>query len=465
MSTTEIFTFSPRLPMVLPDKICSAGSQTEAMSSVFRGICETNCLAMRAVLKKVNYEGTSAYLPQVSSEYPLYATNHGGKVAEDLDKVIRVLAGYEAVKMHSFAAWNARDPKRPLIGVTEYRKWCPQCYLDDARSGGRIYDRLAWMPSGVEVCVTHGTRLDSHCPNCGKHSFRFLRNNDVSGYCPKCLAWLGGQGRPYPREHDDLVQYHWWIASCVNEMLERRLSLDIDPLINIAAVIRALINLHFSDNVTRASLHLGRAKSLVSEWRNSVVTPRWDALCNISYGFQVSIHALLTGDMDAIAFSSLARLPSSIVYDRPKSAAKNRSIDYEGMQRFMLEIIAGKHPTVTKFRQICERYQVERWSPKKRFPEISAKVAVELERRRKAKATQLENGRVIGLRQEVVSVARDFAAQQKPIRRRSLVNELTLRGCIVRRGDYKWTLDLAKQTASYFMVGSPQEHSEALGGN
>ena len=425
----EIITLPPRFPMLLPPNICKAGAATEAMTSVFRGICETNHLAMRAVLKHLPYVGTSRYLPLVSSEYPFYAANHGIKVSNDIQTVIETLTGYDAAKAHSFAEWNARDPARPIIALSTFRKWCPTCYLDDALSEKRIYDRLAWMPKGVELCVQHGTRLESGCINCGKKSFSFFRNNDVAGYCPICHAWLGGEGRTYPREHDELVRYRWWIAQCVVEVLEHRLQAETNPFENLAASIKAAIERHFEGNGAAAATHLGRSKSLISQWRNGIVTPGWGALCEISYGFQTPIHALLSGDSHAIAFSSLAKLPSQITLDRPQPIARNRPIDYPGIEKLMSEITVGKHPAITKFRQIGALFRVDRTTPKKHFPELSAKVEEILAVRRKTNSDHREKSRLLALRDEIRVVAIKFASQDRPIRRRSLVDELTIRGC------------------------------------
>lgn len=439
--------------MILPAEIRREGFEIEALTSVFRGICETNHLRMRSVLKKLSFPDTCAYLPDASSEFPLYAANHGNKVTSDTGTIIKALTGYEATQVHSFAAWNARDPARTLVTVSTCRKWCGDCYLDDARSGRRIYDRLIWMPTGVEVCVRHGTRLQSRCPNCGQQNFSFIRNDDVAGYCPKCHAWLGVPGRVYPREHDDMVNYRWWIARCVAEMVERGLPNDADPFGNFSGLFSRAVDIHFAGNGTLAGKYLGRSKSLISEWRNGVVTPQWKSLCDVSYAFQVPIQALLNNDQDAIAFSSLARLPSQILHDRPQTAVRNRAADTTAIERFMRQILAGKHPTITRFRQIGERFLVNRTTPQKHFPELAAEVKAVLAERLRAKTAQSEKSRLMLLHEEVQSVALDFYNRQQAIRRRSLVDELTCRGCKVRRRDYAWTLALANQVASRAAAG------------
>lgn len=446
--TVEIFTLPPRLPMILPAAICSSGPATEAMTSVFRGICEANHLAMRAVIKQLPFVGTSAYLSNASSEYPLYAANHGIKVTNDIHTVIETLTGYEAAQAHSFAKWNARDPARPIIALSNFRKWCPACYLDDALSEKRIYDRLAWMPKGVEVCVRHGTRLESSCLNCGKKSFSFIRNDDVAGYCPKCHVWLGGVGRTYPSDHDEQVRYRWWVANCVADILEHGIEADSTPFDNLSAGINAAIKHLFDGNGTSAAAHLGRSKSLVSQWRNGVVTPSWEALCEISYAFQTSIQALLSGDSDAIAFSNLAKLPSQIALDRPQPIARNRTIDYPRIERLMSEIIVGKHPSVKRFRQIGEQFQIHRTTPKKLFPELAAQVEEVLTTRREEIRAHREKRRLAALCEEVKAVTVEFVSRNQSIRRRPLVDELTRRGWKLGHKDYVWTLALAKQIAT-----------------
>jgi len=448
MKTVKIFTLPPRFPLILPPAICSSGPATEAMTSVFRGICETNHLAMRAVIKQMSFVGTSRYLPLVSCEYPLYAANHGIKVTNDIHTVIETLTGYEAAQAHSFAPWNARDPARPIVSLNDFRKWCPACYLDDALSENRIYDRLAWMPKGVELCTEHGTRLESSCLNCGNNSFSFIRNNDVAGYCPKCHAWLGGAGRTYPRDHDEQVRYRWWIAQCVVEMLEKGVTAKTPLFENLAIGINTAINYHFEGNGTSAAMHIGRSKSLVSQWRNGVVAPSWEALCEISYAFQISIHALLNGDSDAIAFSTLAKLPSQIVLDRPRPISRKRDIDYPAIEKLMLDITIGKHPAITKFRQIGEQFQIHRTTPKKRFPELAAQVEKTLSKRRQEMRTHRERRRLLALCEEIKVVTLEFVNRNQQIRRRPLVDELKRRGFKLGHEDYVSILALAKQTAA-----------------
>lgn len=57
----------------------------------------------------------------------------------------------------------------PLRGLTRSRlAWCPICYEEWQVDGQAMYDPLLWKFREVSLCVRHGVRLQTLCPNCDR---------------------------------------------------------------------------------------------------------------------------------------------------------------------------------------------------------------------------------------------------------------------------------------------------------
>lgn len=449
MTIEDLFVIPPRTPYF---SVCPTGSGTanrESLASVFRGMCEANQLSMRSVLHDVTTERVRSYLALSPSEYPLYAANFGAQITEDVATVLFELSGIAGATGHSFTNWNSRDRARPIVAVDRFHKWCPCCYSADLRENHRVHDRLAWAAQGVELCIRHGVLLETRCEWCGREDFAFIRNRDVAGFCQSCGRWLGGSSRPFPPELDEGARYKWWVARAVADLLACDPPSHCDFHSNIATVISALVKRHFEGGISAAGKFLLRPKSLVSEWRHGSVSPRWDAICQISYAFQVPVRAILLKDLDSVEFSTLQQLPAAIRHERPLRR-RRVDIDWEHARRMFAEVEAGHHPTIMRVKHLAERLSVDRTTVARKFPDETKRLEAILSERRLAATAQKVIVRRLSIENAIASASPNLLLEGIGITRRSLALCLADRGISLRHTEAKWALSLARQFAECY---------------
>lgn len=422
-------------------------SKREALTSVLSAICANNALSIKSVLKHLPFSPSSSYIKQVSSEYPVYVANFGGKVTSEVSRIFEQATGLRDLNQHSLFAWNSGNPSAPIIALDKFKKWCPACYADSVAADCRPYVQLCWLIQGVEICPVHCTKLETHCSNCGNGDFSFLRNHDVAGFCPKCLAWLGEHPRHLPTVGDENLQYQWWVARCVSELFDFEHGSEPNYHDNIASILEALLELHFDGNGTHAGKHLGRSKSQLSQWRNGVVTPKWDAICQISYAFQVPIRAIFHADKDAIQFSCLTNLPSATKFSKSRPKVRKEH-DWASITSFMDDVRRGKHPSIQRIKHIAERFGIDYTVLGKKLPDETRILRELLAQRRKVATEHKRAAREIMLQRALHIATKAMTDSRIKITRRNLTETLFLQGISLRRTEFRSALSIANAIAN-----------------
>lgn len=91
-------------------------------------------------------------------------------------------------------------PLRNVLGsngvglVRDGRAWCPACHVEDAKSGGTVYDRLLWAIPVVSRCPIHRIALALSCGACGALQPRYhhLGRIDLCCRCKQPLCSPAG---------------------------------------------------------------------------------------------------------------------------------------------------------------------------------------------------------------------------------------------------------------------------------
>jgi hypothetical protein len=170
------------------------------------------------------------------------------------------------------------------------RAWCCLCYGDGPSSVEPPYERLLWAFQLVTVCPTHGRRLDTGCPSCGREQ-RALSAKHRPGYCSRCQCWLGRDGAADTNNEDSTE--HIRVAEMVGELLAQSSSLPADFGTEL-----------FRANVATASvsgllpLRGGKRRRDVRDWVQYAAVPRMDSLVALSCSLNVPLIRLLTERID-----------------------------------------------------------------------------------------------------------------------------------------------------------------------
>lgn len=295
-------THSPKA-LLFPPHNPSTGRAREGLHSAIRRLCEHNQLTVNDVLAKL-------ILPPIG-ENPRRLT----KMATAVNLIDRgcdlstrlILEIQELSAMDNLPSLTLREIVDicgvGVLAVSRYRKWCPECFTEDLNTEIGPYDRLLWSIDDVHACPMHLVKLQSTCPSCGANSLPLLTGRDVSGHCPRCLSWLGGDSISLDRRSDEYSKYLLWVAQSFGDLLDTPLPTNFDVWPGFRRVINALATKHFDGVYARLASALERNRSVVGTWLAGRASPSWRALSEISFVFQLPLLELLQGQIDCVEFS------------------------------------------------------------------------------------------------------------------------------------------------------------------
>lgn len=72
------------------------------------------------------------------------------------------------------------------------RAWCSQCFRQSESEGGPVSWPLLWSLSTTEICLKHGTHLQTQCLKCGNRLSSARPWSGPLDVCPKCGCDLAG---------------------------------------------------------------------------------------------------------------------------------------------------------------------------------------------------------------------------------------------------------------------------------
>lgn len=429
--------YSDRKALLVPAARPATGANREGLHSLILRICEKNQLTVNDVVcDLIDTRAGSRGDCLARAANVSHLVDRGGSVSTRFIARIEFLTtatGLHDLTLRELVALQGVG----AVNVSRYRKWCPVCYEEDVAAGFDPYARLMWSIEDVKVCPIHRVRLQTACATCGKQSFRMLTGRDISGRCPRCLAWLGNRALLVDESRDDHSRFLLWVARSYFDLLDTSLSSELDIRPGFRIVLLQLNNHHFNGVYSKLAQAIERNHSIVSRWVSSNGSPSWQALCEISFVFQVPLLDLLTGQTDAVAISSVRRLPHAALsrINNPKKLPERR--DLTKIDAFLKKVEKGEVSAITSFTKVAERlgmhpHDLRRLSPD-RAKRLSALLAL-----RKAEISRMNNeARKLTLELEINRAVESLAGQSKLLNRRSITAELADRGLLVRRDEGK----------------------------
>ena len=238
-----------------------------------------------------------------------------------------------------------------LGGAYKYKRWCAMCLNRDIKTLHGPYERLLWSLHEVEVCATHRQRLTFTCPHCKASKIPLVTQFDCSGFCGRCLGWLGSPSLPL-NGASEASPYDIWAVRQLATLL------GFSPSPKYCLLIESMTMLadkHFSGMRQEFGWVLGKSKGTVSGWMNGQHRLSLRNLLEMSYVFNVPALELLRCTEASIDHSKLRDLPTS--FDQtPRRSAVPRNVEAD--IRFLTGVANGQHPAVRTNGQLEERLAV-----------------------------------------------------------------------------------------------------------
>lgn len=426
---------APLPSLIVPPAVLASGRETEALHSLLRRIAAANQLTITSLVEALPL--------RVRHTWDAGATNlvdGGGTPSINLINALLMCGPFEGLRDLTLNSLR-NIPGVATLACKRHRCWCPVCYEDDTKLGAGPYNRLLWSIKDVTVCNKHQVALETVCPWCNHGRFPFLREKDLSGYCPRCLNWLGGKGQ---RVYDDEnTVFRLWCAQSFGDLLDARVRSDLNVKDNFPIALDLLAQKHFESIDAHLATAIGRNKSNIPGWKTGSIAPSWRALVDLSFASQTSLVGLISAPHDAVAASRMKPLPPDAL---PVPRKTRQSFDLDLAIALYGRVAEGEYATlrtitdVAKHLNTCSRELYRRLGPETK--NLSQVLAI---RRSKATRQRREAKKRI-LETEVPPVVQRLQNQKKKLTRRAVKRELAKSGVVVNRENDALMWQLVRET-------------------
>lgn len=430
-------------PSTLPPFL---GPDRASLHSLFRQICEVNQLLVNDVVSEFSVPLYGAD-PKRSRQL-VKAVNLIDSGSIQSARLIRFLeaatglSGLESLTLRDLSSLKGVAP----LTSRPFRQWCRYCYQSDVQAGVIPYDRLIWSIGLVRYCPTHETPLASTCLSCGKDRTPTLYGRDVSGFCPRCLAWLGEHVTPWKAAKDDLARHGVWVARSFADLLSAPPPAEVCVLEGIQKSIRQLADQHHDGAYSRLANRIRRNKSVVATWLTGRAKPNWDALCDLSFAYQQPMHQVLRGEVDWIALQEPHLLPSAIQPRHGYSRKRPKSRDAAEVAQFLQSVAGGGYKSMTSVRDAARHLGVDVRELYRVAPDEAKAAAAAFESLRAAARAAAAAARAQSLETTAAAVAERFLKANAKVTRRAMEQEMGQLGWRPRRHESTRLLALVRNT-------------------
>jgi hypothetical protein len=438
----------PRAVLLAPPLAPLTGSNREGLHSVFRRTCEKNQLTVSDVLSALvlPFMNTAPErLTRMATAVHLIDRGCGlsNKIGLRLQGLIG-LSDLSSSTLVDLVRLNGVD----VLAISRYRKWCSVCFSEDIEGDIGPYDRLLWSIDAVQVCPVHRAPLRQICQSCGAGPFMQLTGRDISGRCPKCLQWLGGRASVIDEARDEHSRFLLWVAQSFSDLLDTTQLIGPDVGTNIISVLKALAEFHFNGIAKQLAEAIERNKSVVSYWLHGRAAPRWQALCEISYTFQIPLIDMLTGQIDGVALSPSRRLPLAAAQrlSHPRKSPVRR--DVGEVRAFLLRVEHGELPSILTIVKVAERLDIHVRELARIAPKEVARLSPLLVFRRQAIRERAQADRVRAICEQIPGLVSDMLRNSVHPTRRAVETSLAKGGISVRRGESEMIRTLVREAIS-----------------
>lgn len=220
----------------------------------------------------------------------------------------------------------------PLRGLTRNRlAWCPLCYEEWLANEQVVYDPLLWKFREVSLCVCHGVRLQTACPNCAR-SLPHLAWRSRPGYCPFC-AWplFGEQAERQESIDPGTSEFAWqqwaseelgavvaWLPSAQGSLSRERIRLAVNHVVERLA----------GGNIATFARFLDLPRNTVENWCQGKRIPEMDMLLRLCYRLNLSLDEMLFQEAETLRPRLRDPIPEACFQSRKRTAIDKERIFY-----------------------------------------------------------------------------------------------------------------------------------------
>jgi len=429
----EELSIPPRSVLLAPPLGPLTGANREGLHSILRRICEKNQLTVNDVLSGLVLPSLEQKLDRLTGmSSAVHTINRGCALSTNIASTLQELTGMGDLSSATLLEIVG------LVGVgalaiSRHRKWCPICLDYDLETDIDPHDRLIWSIDAVQACSVHRVGLRSICHTCGAGPFATLVGRDLSGRCPKCFEWLGGKATILDESRDEHSRYILWVAQSFADLLEMPLPHGTSVNQGVSDVLNALALQHFEGKYAHLAKAIERNKSVVGTWLTGRASPSWQALCEVSFTFQVPLSELLRGQADSVSFSTVRRLPLAAAerLSRPRKLPVRRNIDE--IRSFLVKVEQNEFLGLLTIRAVAKRLGIQERELNRILRDDMARLSVILAERRNHIRQRNRNARERTIREEVPLVVGNLLQSGVKATRRAVDKGLALAGISVRR--------------------------------
>jgi transcriptional regulator with XRE-family HTH domain len=273
----------------------------ESLTGYISRLAETHCLTTgNLISKKITPLLNKIYLNNIAKKggngfYDSSSSLNGnGYLALDFIDVLEKLTYRTDLKYTTMLVWDQVIPTKGLNKST--KAWCPLCFEEQVKKYGVVYEPLIWSLQVISVCGVHQLPLRTTCTACNS-LLPMINRKSRSGFCSKCGKWLGAVLEKTALVEED----HWelWKFNTVGELLQMARTVALPVRDNIYSFLKKYIENHSDINIAGLARELGIPKVTFWDWVSGKNIPTLDGLLKISYGLDIKLVSIVTGDFPA----------------------------------------------------------------------------------------------------------------------------------------------------------------------
>jgi transcriptional regulator with XRE-family HTH domain len=185
----------------------------------------------------------------------------------------------------------------PLRGLMRSRlAWCPACYEEWQTNEQVVYDPLLWKFREISLCVRHGVRLQTACPNCAR-SQPHLAWRSRPGYCAFC-AWplFGEQTESHKPIDPETPEFIWqyWVTQTLGVVVAHLPSVQNSPKReHIRLMVNRAVERLVGGDIAAFARLLDLSRHTVENWCQGKRIPELDMLLRLCYRLNLSLDEVL----------------------------------------------------------------------------------------------------------------------------------------------------------------------------
>jgi DNA-binding XRE family transcriptional regulator len=287
---------------------------TESLSGYIARLAQEHFVTPTQLMSK-------AVIPYAEGQYSAYRSNKLRLVARAVsalgttaDAFVQVLEKATLrtdLRFTTMLMWSNVLPKRELI--RPMRAWCSVCYEEWTTADQAVYEPLIWSLAPIKACVKHWQFLSQYCDHCGRANHH-LDSCSRPGYCSRCKRWLGKkQGDALAVSMaitNDEAELQTWFTENIGELIAAAPGLLSIPLrTNVAASISDLVRKVSHGRVSDYARLVQVDQMTVHQWLRGKQMPQLEILLRLCKSMQISLKALLSGEIPGTSDASQSYLP------------------------------------------------------------------------------------------------------------------------------------------------------------